>query len=160
MSGAAFHTGKSRQDFETPKEFIEAMVKRFGPIAFDLAASDNNFKGPSDCWFSEQNDSLSMPWHDIPGLLFLNPPFRDIEPWAAKCAREAVMRANILFLIPASVGSNWFANHVHNKAARVMFLRPRLSFDGIAPFPKDIILVYYSDPLAFKDTAYECWKWK
>ena len=34
--------GRSRQDYGTPPEFLAAVVARFGPLAFDLAASRDN----------------------------------------------------------------------------------------------------------------------
>jgi hypothetical protein len=94
-------------------------------------------------------DSLKQDWHkilapDIPvrPLLFLNPPFADIAPWAAKCAAEARLGAEILFLVPASVGSEWFAEHVW-KHACVYLLRGRLCFDGKDPYPKDCLAAHY-----------------
>lgn len=57
-------------------------------------------------------------------------------------------------LVPASVGSRWFAEHVHGWA-RVLALSGRLSFDGIAPFPKDLILAVYGEPPGF-----DVWDWR
>jgi phage N-6-adenine-methyltransferase len=152
-SGASFNRGKSRQDFATPSDFREAVVKRFGRPDWDLAADDKNWFCPE--YFDEEQDSLKLNWHTLNRrLLWLNPPFGDITPWAKKCAEESTRGALILFLTPASVGANWFSEHVHNKA-RVYFLSPRLSFDGKNPFPKDCMLSVYGLP-----AGYECWRWK
>jgi hypothetical protein len=89
--------------------------------------------------------------------LWLNPPFDPISPWAIKCAVSAPIRSSmsrkILFLVPASVGSEWYAQHVHENAL-VLLLRPRLSFDGKNPYPKDCLLAVYGER-----PGVECWKW-
>ncbi len=164
-TGASFHRGKSKQDFSTPQNFREAMVKRFGVIQTDLASDEVNAVGPD--WFDESQNSLIQDWSRLSGLSFLNPPFGNIEPWAHKCRVESEKGANILFLIPASVGSNWWSLHVHNRAT-VYFCNPRLSFDGKAPFPKDIVLCHYAcRPQnmmpglgGFRLKGYECWRWR
>ncbi len=148
--GAAFNTGKSKQDYGTPWEFVDAVEARFGPIAFDLAASADNARYPK--YYTESDDSLSVNWHHLRGMLWLNPPYKRIGPWAKKCAIESAKGARIAMLVPASVGSNWFADHVFNKA---LLLRPRMSFDGKHSYPKDLLLACYGEPVGL-----ELWKWK
>jgi len=167
--------GLSKQDYSTPIDFIKAVERRFGPLGFDLAATGNNtcadfFFGPpeeiagydvsNDKW-SRGVDSLAQNWSKIRGKktnLWLNPPFGHIEPWAKKCA-EYVGPHQILFLVPASVGAEWFAKWVFN-CARIYFLVGRLSFDGIAPYPKDTILCQYSGNGAIKGPEVELWRWR
>lgn len=150
-TGPSIARGKSKQDYATPREFMRAVVARFGLLSFDLAASPHNAKNPN--YFTEADDSLSKKWHEIRGLLWLNPPFDKIAPWAAKCEAESARGAKILFLTPASIGSNWFANSVHQKAL-VLFLQGRISFDGIAPYPKDCMLSCFGFTPGF-----EVWRW-
>ena len=155
MSEPQQRPGKSKQDYATPAEFIDAVVDRFGPLAYDLAADATNHKAAS--YFTAEQDSLKQDWTRLRGNLWLNPPFCDIAPWAAKCAEtchEMVMGDRILMLVPASVGSNWFLQHVYHRAL-VIALNPRMSFDGKAPFPKDLILAAYGRPPGF-----EVWRWK
>lgn len=67
------------------------------------------------------------------------------------------MRAglNILMLVPASVGTHWFAQHVVPHA-HVLYLAPRLTFVGeTAPYPKDLMLCVYAHGL----TGSSCWQW-
>lgn len=147
--------GQSRQDFGTPDDFFLVVRKRFGHIAWDLAASAENTKAFE--WFNEEVDSLKQPWADLErNWLWLNPPFSQIRPWAKKCYEESEKGAKILFLVPAAVGSNWFAEFVHRKAV-VFFLSPRLCFDGKNPYPKDIILIAYNKII---QPDYETWRWK
>ncbi len=152
--------GKSRQDYGTPLPFIRAVEARFGSLDWDLAAHARNsrcgefFYGPGS---KHAEDSFSVVWaaRHPKGNLWLNPPFSDIAPWAEKCADEAKRRRGLIFLLtPASIGSEWFAEHVHRKAM-VLALRPRLSFDGKAPYPKDLILAVHGLGLHGFDT----WRW-
>lgn len=154
-TGASFHRGKSKQDYSTPEDFRFAVTKRFGHPAFDLAASFGNQFSMGERFFDEDRDSLKQEWHKLGGLLWLNCPFGDIVPWARKCSEEAKQGARILLLIPAAVGSNWFREWVFQQA-HIMFLSPRLCFDGKNPFPKDCLLAYYGKG----ETGVECWRWK
>jgi len=153
-TGATLNRHRSKQDYSTPKDFISAVIKRFGVIDFDLAADKRNTKASQ--FYSVKDNSLVQDWGQLSGILWLNPPFNSIEPWAKKCAYHSqAHKSRILFLVPASVGSNWFADYVHNKAL-VLACNPRLSFDSLHPYPKDIILACYN----FSRIGFECWKWK
>lgn len=147
---------RSEQDVETPREFIEAVIARFGPIEFDLAADGLNKQ--ATYFFSKDNDALNQDWwEECPsGNLWLNPPFAKIAPWAKKCAEEAKYRRGfILMLTPASVGANWFARHVEGKAY-VLALSPRLTFVGhTRSYPKDLCLSVYGH--GFK--GFDSWRW-
>lgn len=160
-SGAAFARGASKQDYSTPRAFLNAVGERFGPIVFDLAAHADNcvvprYFGPG----GEEEDALHRKcfWSGCPaGNLWLNPPFDTIAPWARKCAEQALRagdRQRIFFLVPASVGSEWFAQFVDGEGL-VLFLRPRLSFDQKNSYPKDCILCVYG-----VEPGYECWRWQ
>jgi hypothetical protein len=168
MSGAAFHTGKSKQNYATPREFLDAVKACWNIPAFDWDLAANRRNTVASKWLGPDGvrvDSLTTKWSTLPGQLFwLNPPFADIAPWARKCARwqHALRvgdeRKRLFLLIPASVGSNWWLDHVHKKGA-VKFLSPRLSFDGRNSYPKDCALVIYG----FNSITlihYECWRWK
>lgn len=146
---------RSKQDYGTPREFIRAVEVEFGALQWDLAASTENRKAFR--YFTEAQDSLMQEWAlGCNGLLWLNPPFSRIAPWAQKCSVEASRGAEILMLVPASVGSNWYRDYVH-PFAKVLALSPRLTFEGCAdPYPKDLILCCYG----FGETGLEPWQWK
>lgn len=144
--------GRSKQDYSTPPEFMRAIAVRFGVPAWDLAASSENTKAPR--WLGTDQDSLSVKWHELNGLLWLNPPFANIGVWAEKCLREAALGARILFLTPASVGSNWYRDFIHERA-RVVFLNGRITFQGCDDsYPKDLMLTVFGDRPGF-----EIWTW-
>jgi hypothetical protein len=151
--------GRSEQVVEAPADFLASVKTRFGLRSFDwdLAAGRTNQKAPN--YFGPDSpsgeDSLPEPWPI--GDCWLNPPYGDIAPWAQKCSESAFpwCRRRIYFLVPASVGSNWFADHVFGEAL-VLFLRPLLVFVGRKQsYPKDLILAVYGGV-----PGVECWRWK
>lgn len=120
--------------YRTPAEFM-AVVRREFPLCFDLAASPENAQAAA--FLTEADDSLARSWSaympaDRGAWLWLNPPYSDINSWARKCAAEMQNGAKILFLVPASVGSDWYADWIHG-TAEIRFLRPRLVFDFLYP---------------------------
>ncbi len=149
--------GKSKQDYATPRPFLDAVERRFGPIRFDLAAHDRNrvvtaYYGPGS---PHGEDSLAQDWAQHGGVLWINPPFDDIAPWAKKCREEGVRGARPVLLVPAAVGSNWFAREIHQHAL-VLALRPRLSFDGENPYPKDLMIAAWGPWVA---PGFATWRW-
>ncbi len=150
--------GSSNQDVGTPPALLEAVIARFGPIAYDMAADRSNhvvrlWCGPGTCW----EDGLEAPWSKIVhgGWAWVNPPFGELVRWSAKCAAEHELGARILLLAPAAVGSEWFARNVEGRAY-VYALRPRVTFVGhTAPYPKDLLLCAYD--LA---TGFRSWRWR
>ena len=155
-TGASLNRGRSKQDYGTPKAFMTAVERRFGSIVCDLAADAHNTK--SECWYGEDRDSLTVPWalENPEGTLWLNPPFSDITPWAAKCSVERLSRTGlILLLTPASIGTEWFASHVHGQAM-VLGLSPRLTFEGTTdPYPKDLMLSVFG----YGMSGFDLWRW-
>ena len=153
--------GRSKQDYSTPKNFIDAVENLFGVLDWDLACDGTNNKAPQ--FFTENENSLAQDWTKLKGNLWLNPPFGKIAPWAKKCYLSKGAGRRILLLTPASIGSNWFQDYVYEKALTIFALNPRLSFDGKAPFPKDCCLIVYAE----KDDEYgmgnvsgfKIWKW-
>jgi len=140
--------GKSKQDYATPREFIAAVEKRFGKLDWDLAATWRNAVTTDFYGMQESGvfrDSLEQNWRRLEGNLWLNPPFAQIAPWAAKCAGSSYRGATnrIFFLTPASVGANWFWQYVWPHAL-VLPIHPRLSFDGVDPYPKDLMLSVFN----------------
>lgn len=161
--GARLNRGGSRQDYGTPPEFLLA-VQRLLHIPYfgwDLAASKENAKAAR--FFTEADDSLKQAWHALyynaamPEWLWLNPPFSNIEPWAAKACDEARMGAFVAMLVPASVGANWWRDYVDGWAF-VHFLNGRLTFEGeTTPYPKDCALLTYQPS---RISGYRIFNWR
>jgi hypothetical protein len=140
------------QDWRTPPEFVEAVCRRFGGIDFDLAAqAGHSVTGDIETSFTPEQDSLTQDWgaiyvpsHDRPKcpVRFLNPPFRDLRPWAAKCETFRRFPFWTLLLVPASMGSLWWRDHVLGKC--VADGVTRMTFVGAdAVYPKDLALLCY-----------------
>ncbi len=156
--------GKSEQAVGTPPEFLYAVQERFGSIWWDLAATKKNsvsgsrFLGPGS---SADENALAADWAVLPqapgDVMWLNPPYGNIRPFVAKAAEQApALRATLVVLVPASVGTEWFARHVHRKAL-VLALRPRLTFVGSTdPYPKDLMLVVFGRWVV---PGFDVWRW-
>jgi len=153
MTMPAQRPGKSRQDYETPPDLIEAVTRRWGPLEFDLAATAQNAKAPE--FFTPARNALLQKWDCRDGIAWLNPPYQHIGKWARKCADADTNGGRILMLVPASIGSMWFYRHVW-KVAHVIALCGRITFVGCsAPYPKDCMICEYGHP----DPGFEVWKW-
>ncbi len=162
--------GKSKQDYGTPIELIRAVEKRWGALTLDLAASEHNAKAPY--YFTAEDDFLKQDFTSGAGLpdgalCWLNPPFENLGPWMAKCAVDAAKGAQIIMLVPASVGSEWFATHVWPcPFSKVIALRPRLTFEGCKdPYPKDCMLILWGSRVGLADPEmgepkFDIWRWK
>lgn len=168
MAEPAQKPGRSKQDYRTPDNFLEAVRRRFGPLAWDLASDGMNSVAdlaghlpPTEHCFMPETDALARDWWEPDtdlkgGWLWLNPPFGEISKWAAKCAEESERGARILFLVPAAIGANWFRDHVHGRAY-VLGLNGRLCFDGKNPYPKDLMLCVYGSGVG---PGFDVWNWR
>lgn len=162
--GAPPTAPENNQHWGTPREFLDAVERRFGKIGIDLAAKRDNhvvpaYFGPGSPF--EIEDSLAPTtawddWIDPRELRWLNPEFADVRPWAAKCA---LFRGSVTttMLTPASVGTDWFEDHVWGKAL-VLLLRPRMKFVGAEDqFNRDLMLSVYGPRVA---PGVDLWRWK
>ena len=179
LTGPSVKRFKSVQIVSTPWEFIRAVEKKFGPIAWDLAATDENRK--ADAWITPEMDTFSVNWAKVlnGGLGWLNPEFDPMVVSVRKCALEQQRGARVLALGPASISTNWFWDHVQPYAT-VYSLTPRIAFEGqhnlypkghpragqrkcdpscvgCAPYPKDLMLSHYC---ANPSHELQRWKWK
>lgn len=147
----------SKQGHRTPREFLDAVERRFGSIGFDLAATDGHEVGRGG-HFSPEDDSLSCNWQAQIGasVVWLNPPFSNIRPWVRKLDEECQHLPRwTLCLIPASMGSLWWRDHVLGKCIALGI--PRMAFVGSsAPFPKDLALLCYG----FGVSGHGYWDWR
>lgn len=151
--------GLSKQDYETDPRFMRAVTERFGPIVFDLAATEENRQ--ADLFYGIEDNSLKKSWVGgaVPeGNRWLNPPFGKIMPWAMKCADtrpKLPLGSLLLFLTPLGV-TKWFTDYVFEHAM-VLLLKPRLTFVGhMQGFPKDCILSVYGETPG----KVEIWPWR
>lgn len=163
MSPPKQKPGKSKQDYQTPPGILRAVSLRFGAISYDLAATAKN--AAAEKFITPEEDSFKVDWSKLPGdVLWLNPPFAHIRPWAKKCQETQKIwreknahKKRIVMLTPASIGAEWFFDHVY-PCALVIGIKPRLTFVGEKdPYPKDCMLsVFAGDRSTF---GFEVWDW-
>jgi hypothetical protein len=130
-----------QQAYRTPKDFLDRVRRKFQvDLRFDLACTREDAVAPAGFYYPEQ-DALAYAWPNTAAVAgacaWANPPFNRSSAFARAASESPHCRT--LMLIPASVGSNWFAEHVNGRAL-VVFLRPRLVFlmpDG-TPCPAGI----------------------
>lgn len=157
VSEPAQKPGRSKQDYGTPRAFVDAVERRFGKIGFDLAASVENTL--ADNFYGEGIDALKQSW-DYSGVLavpvaWLNPPFANIRPWAKKLDTECQHLPRwTLMLVPASMGSLWWRDHVLGKCQADGVTR--MQFVGAdSLYPKDLALLAYG----FGVSGHGFWQW-
>lgn len=127
MSGPNSDPRIGQGDYRTPPSFIERVQRKFGVmLAFDLACTRED-SVTHEGFFYPERDALASAWPSLPNgtAAWCNPPFSKSSAFARVASESPHCRT--LMLIPASVGSNWFAEHVDGKAL-VVFLRPRIIF--------------------------------
>jgi phage N-6-adenine-methyltransferase len=137
-----------KQDWNTPPEFLELVRKVNGRIAFDPCTSADNPCGAGK-FATKEDDGLTLDWREwagIQGLVYCNPPYSDMNAWAAKISEEGMRGCEAISLTPARTDTKWFRRMV--TADAMCFWRGRLKFVGAkqaAPFPS---LVCYWGPKA------------
>lgn len=143
--------GRSKQDYATPRTFIKAVERRFGPITLDLAAHAEN--AVCDRWLgpgSLHEDSLMVDWGAMMkpfagDIAWLNPEYADIATWARKC-RDQARRwpgLRVLMLAPNGLGSNWYRDFVQGEAGTLV-VNGRIMFQGTRQgYPKDHLLILW-----------------
>lgn len=157
--------GRSKQNYRTPKNLFNAILKRLAidHFAFDFAADRFNTK--AKYWWGEKDNSLARGSKNWLQMLrgewgWLNPPFARIGRWARKCVMTHRRGGKIALLVPASVGSNWFLQYIWQEpGVKVIYLNGRPSFDGKAGFPKDCMLVLFLGT-QLRPFESEVWTWK
>lgn len=156
---ARISTGKnSKQDYQTPKEFVKAIEQRFGKISLDLAARSYNkvcerylapCTGPEGPLPFDREaygiDSFDHNWAELyeklGGIFWDNCEFNDIGRWSNRHKEMAVKGCNSLLLIPYGTTKAFMANVLGS--ADIYFLEGRLAFIPGESFPKDCVVAHY-----------------
>lgn len=153
--------GRSKQDYETPEDFLDAVKCLLGiqQFSIDLAASAENAK--ADRFYGVAENALVCPWTPFCSFTdqwaWCNPPFAQIAPWVEKASHEADAGGQIAMLLPAAVGANWYRDWVH-KRAQVLALNGRLTFVGeTICYPKDRLLVLWDQT---RQPDFLVWTWR
>lgn len=176
MSGPTINRAESSGDIWTPWEFIHAVEAKFGLIGWDLAATLQSSRAHyTGFHITAEQDTFRFSWASLPNphgdygrdrpLLWLNPPYADIVPWAEKCVAESAEGAEVLLLVPGSIGAKWYWQAVEPFAT--VYSVGRIVFDNCfdkegkrvtTPYPKDLILAHYHPQRMLKPM--QRWEWK
>jgi len=79
---------------------------------------------------AEQN-TLETPWADylnVPGYVWLNPPYSDIMPFVKKAAAESANQIGTVMLVPADTSVGWFKEAIQTASEVRLITAGRLAF--------------------------------
>ena len=118
-----------RDCWATPSLVLRNLERELGRMfTLDVCALPWSAKCPR--FYTPQDNGLIQSWVVQDGdLWWLNPPFSDIRPWAAKAHAEFVAYGyeGVMILPSTCCGLDWFHDHVL-PFAQVRFLRGRVAF--------------------------------
>lgn len=151
--------GRSKQDYQTPPELLEAIKDRLRIKDFDIDVAASKENKVCEYHYDEQSNGLEQSWA-VPepesGWAWCNPPYASIGPWVRKAAVEAHNGTNSVLLVPASIGANWWSEWV-TKYAYITFLNGRITFVGCDNvYPKDCALLLYTP---WRMVGNDYWGW-
>lgn len=116
------------QNWSTPNDFFDNINRSFGfSFETDLAASAENTKCRN--YFTKEDNSLTRRW-PTDCWNWLNPPYgRELPFWCEKVQREnEYFLVKTVMLVPARTDTQWFHQHVMNKAEAIYFVEGRIKF--------------------------------
>lgn len=111
----------------TPHEVLE-LVRQVGPIALDPCGDPDDVVGAAlSVRLADGDDGLAVEWGGLggEGLVYVNPPYSDPEPWVRKAIDEA---DRAVLLLPANPDVGWFHAICRSPRATVLLLEGRLAF--------------------------------
>jgi hypothetical protein len=118
------------QTYNTPPWVVELVrVLGGGVIDLDPCSNGTSVVGARRT-FDEASDGLSQSWATSRpgGLVYVNPPFNDIEPWVRKCAESAQEGALVVALLPLRTFTKWYQEIVWPSATYKVELAQRVAF--------------------------------
>ena len=123
----------AKQTWQTPKAVYQTL--------------DAEFRFDDDpCPTMPMTDGLTRRWG---GVVFCNPPYKQIAVWVRKAWEEAQTGKTVVLLIPSRTDTRWWHEYVMT-ATEIRFIRGRLRFEGAkhsAPFPS-VIVIWQATPSA------------
>ena len=132
-------TGNRKDTWNTPKEFIDDLVKFFDIIDLDPCSNDiNNPNIPALNHFTKESDGLSHDWY---GKVFMNHPYSESKLWVhyAVWQYERGNADEIVMLIKLDVSTKWWKSVAKYPWIAI---NKRMKFGnqkGAAPFQSAIV---------------------
>lgn len=109
-------------EYYTPIDVVRRLEATYGPFTLDPCCTEKSAKAPK--FYTQEDDGLAQDWTGE--VVFCNPPYSNIEPWAIKCAEQAAYVSCLL--IPCRTGNAWFQDVVIPNVAVMYFVRSRIQF--------------------------------
>ncbi len=117
-----------RDLWRTPPALFAALDAEFC-FQLDAAAAPHNALCRN--FITAEQNTLETPWADylnVPGYVWLNPPYSDIMPFVKKAAAESANQIGTVMLVPADTSVGWFKEAIQT-ACEVRFITAgRLAF--------------------------------
>ncbi|WP_341846426.1 phage N-6-adenine-methyltransferase [Enterobacter hormaechei] len=117
-----------RDLWRTPPALFAALNAEFC-FQLDAAAAPHNALCRK--FITAEQNTLETPWADylnVPGYVWLNPPYSDITPFVKKAAAESANQIGTVMLVPADTSVGWFKEAIQT-ASEVRFITAgRLAF--------------------------------
>jgi phage N-6-adenine-methyltransferase len=136
--------GRGDPEQETPPWLYDHFDREFH-FTCDAAASATNHKHPN--YFDKQRDGLAQEWQ---GVIWLNPPYNDIERWLQKVWKSAQNGCTVVVLIPLWTNMDWFQTIAIHAHIRLLSLRP--SFAGHKGKPSfDFMALVFTKESKYRD---------
>ena len=131
-------------EWQTPIELFRRLDEKYH-FTLDPCTTNANPLGTPK-YYTKEDNGLNKSWKDE--IVFVNPPYSDIEEWVRKCHDEGTSAKTIVMLIPVRTDTKWFHNFILHDGD-IQFIKGRIRFgnpliewkDGIvkktypAPFP-------------------------
>lgn len=117
-----------RDLWRTPPALFASLDAEFC-FQLDAAAAPHNALCRK--FITAEQNTLETPWADylnVPGYVWLNPPYSDITPFVKKAASESTNQIGTVMLVPADTSVGWFKEAIQT-ASEVRFITAgRLAF--------------------------------
>lgn len=117
-----------RDLWRTPPALFSSLNAEFC-FQLDAAAAPHNALCRK--FITAEQNTLETPWADylnVPGYVWLNPPYSDITPFVKKAASESANQIGTVMLVPADTSVGWFKEAIQT-ASEVRFITAgRLAF--------------------------------
>lgn len=142
MADAKYNFTKHKNDYLTPPELVEAILKKIGQDMFliDTCCSQKNIPAVFHA-VSGIVDGLNISWSGE-GLLkeglnwaYCNPPYDKCTDWVKKAHKEQQLGANSVLLIPARTETKFWHDYIiaedgfgFRDGVEVQFLRKGVCF--------------------------------
>ncbi|EMM6069059.1 phage N-6-adenine-methyltransferase [Enterobacter hormaechei] len=119
---------EQRDLWRTPPALFASLDAEF---CFQLDAAAAPYNALCRRFITAEQNTLETPWADylnVPGYVWLNPPYSDITPFVKKAAAESANQIGTVMLVPADTSVGWFKEAIQT-ASEVRFITAgRLAF--------------------------------